>query len=89
MWGKDDNFHKISQVHPHKLSLLINVTQSNGKLLPVGSYTERMVTQMIDQVAGIQPLSVTIMNKRESMVELSENDVIINIGIGFPGRAVC
>ena len=34
---------------------LLNVAQSNGKLLPVGNYTERTVTQMIDRVAGVHP----------------------------------
>ena len=35
--------------------------------------------QMIDRVAGVQPLSVTIMNERESMVEVREDDPIINV----------
>ena len=85
--GKDDNLHEIRQVHPHKLSFLINVTQSNGKPIPMGSYTERMVTQMIDQVAGVQPLSVTIMNERESMVELREDNPIIDVSQLIQGLA--
>ena len=50
--GKDEVFPEVSQVCLHKLSLLLNVAQSYGKPLPVGSYTERMVSQMIDRVAG-------------------------------------
>ena len=43
VWGEDDVFHEISQVQPLKLSLLLNLAQSNGKPLPVSSYTERTV----------------------------------------------
>ena len=83
----DDNLHEISQVCPHKLSLLINVTQSNGKSLPMDSYTERMITQKIDHVAGVQPLSVIIMNEIESMVELREDDPIIDVSHLIQGLA--
>ena len=38
--GEDDVFHEMSQVYPHKLSLLLNMVQSNEKPLPVGSYIE-------------------------------------------------
>ena len=37
---EDDIFHESSQVCPHKPSLLLNATQSNGRPLPVDSYTE-------------------------------------------------
>ena len=50
-------------------SLLIKVIQSSGKLPPVGSYTERLVTQMINRVVGVQALSVTIVNEKEVFVE--------------------
>ena len=78
-WEEDDIFHEISQVCPHQLSLLLNAAQRSGKPLPAGSYTERTVTQMIDRVAGVQPLSVTIMNEREATVELREDDPIIDV----------
>ena len=80
-------FHEISQVCPHKFSLLLNVAQSSGKPLPVGSYTERTVMQMIDKVAGVQPLNVTIMNKREAIVELREDDPTIDVSQLIQGLA--
>ena len=42
---------------------------------------------MIDRVAGVQPLSVTIMNERESMVELKEDDPIIDVSQLIQGLA--
>ena len=35
--------------------------------------------QMIDRVAGVQCLSVTIMNEKEEIVELKEDDSIIHV----------
>ena len=51
--AEDDVFHKTNQVQPQNLSLLIDVIQSSGKSLPVSSYTDRLVTQMTDRVAGV------------------------------------
>ena len=59
--------------------LLLNVVLSNGKPLSVGSYTERMVTQMIDRVAGVQPFTVTVVNEREAVVEAREDSPIIDV----------
>ena len=89
MWREDDVFHEISQVCPHNLSLLLNVAQSSGKQLPVSSYTERTVIQMIDKIAWDQPLCVTIRNKREAIVELKEDDPIINVLQLILGLASC
>ena len=63
----------------------MNVVQSSGKLLPVGSYTERLVSQMVNRVAGIQPLAVTVMNEREAIVELKDDNPIIQVSQLIPG----
>ena len=85
--GEDNVFHEISQIFQHQLSLLLNMAQSNRKPLPVGCYTERMVMQVIDRVAGVKPLSVTIVNERESMAELKEDDPIIDVSQLIQGLA--
>ena len=58
-----------------------------GKPLLVGSYTERSVTQMIDRVAGVQPLRVTIINEKEAIVEMKEDDPIIDVSQLIQGLA--
>ena len=85
--GGDDIFYETKQVHVHSLLLLINVVQSSGKSVPVGSYIERLVTQMVNRVLGVQPLGVTIMNEREEIVELKEDDPIIKVSQLIPGLA--
>ena len=42
---------------------------------------------MIDRVAGVQALSVTIVNEKEAIVELKENDPIIDISQLIQGLA--
>ena len=54
--GGDDVFHETNQMCLHSLLLLINVVQSSRKLLPVGSYTEILVSEMLNRVVGVQPL---------------------------------
>ena len=85
--GIDDIFHEISQVSPHNLLLLLSVAQSSGKQLAVGSYTERSVTQMINRVAGVQLLSVTVVNEKEAIVELKEDDPIMDVSQLIQGMA--
>ena len=35
--------------------LLLRVTQSNGKPLPIGGFTGRAMSQMLHEVAGVVP----------------------------------
>ena len=68
----DETFHETNQVCLHNLLLLIKVVQSSRKLLPVGSYTERLVSQMVNRIVGVEPLGVTVMNVIDMIVELRE-----------------
>ena len=79
MYGGDEIFHGIDQVCQHNLSLLMKVIQSSGKPLPIGSYTERLVTHMVHRIAGVQPLGVTTMNEWDAIVELREEDLIVEV----------
>ena len=52
--------------------LLLRVTQSNGKPLPIGGITGRAMSQMLHEVAGVFPKEVVIMNGQEVAMELDE-----------------
>ena len=77
--GGDEIFHEIDQVYKHNLSLLIKMIQSSGKPLPIGSYTERLVTQKLHRIAGVQPPGVTVMNERDATVELRKVDPTVEV----------
>ena len=85
MWGDNDMYHETNQVWPHSLSLSINVVQSSLKPLLVGSYTEILVSQIVNKVVGVEPLSVTVMNEREAIVDLREEDPIMEVSHLIPG----
>ena len=53
-------------------ALLLRVTQSNGKPLPIGGFTGRSMSQMLYEVAGEIPKEVVVMNDQEVMIELEE-----------------
>ena len=42
--------------------LLLRVTQSNGKPLPIGGFIGRAMLQMLHEVAGVVSKEVVIMN---------------------------
>ena len=52
--------------------LLLRVTQSNGKPLPIGGFTWRAMSQMLHEVAGVDPKEVAIMNDQEVVMELED-----------------
>ena len=35
--------------------LLLRVTQANGRLLPIGGFTGRAVTQILHEIVGVTP----------------------------------
>ena len=42
---------------------------------------------MVNRVVGLQPISVTVMNEREVIIELKEDDPIIEVSQLIPGLA--
>ena len=43
----------------------MKVVQSGVKPLPVGSYTERLVSQMVNRIVVVQLLGVTVINEMQ------------------------
>ena len=72
---KQEMFHDIDNSKDQNpppashLSLLMKMTQSAGKVLPVGVITERSVFALVKQATGVVPLGVTVMNDRDVLIE--------------------
>lgn len=58
---------------PHALTLLLRVTQRDDKPLLVGSLTNRKMYEQVLRLTGLEPLSVTIMNEVDVMIEFEES----------------
>ena len=59
--------------------LLLRVTQSNGKPLPIGGFTSRAMSQMLHEVAGAVPKEVVIMNDHEVVMELDKEMSLMDV----------
>ena len=53
--------------------------QSNGKPLPMGGFTDRAMSQMLHEVAGVVPKEVVIMNDQEVVMELEEETSMMEV----------
>ena len=69
---KDDDLHQGDQ-NDQPFVLLLRVIQPNGKPLPIGGFTERAMTQMLHDLAGVIPKEVVVLTDQEVVVELGGN----------------
>ena len=51
------------------LAMLVCCTQIDGRVLPVGSLTERKLLKEIQRVTGVSPIAATKVSDREVLVE--------------------
>ena len=59
------------------LSMWIRVTRNDGRLLPIGSFTERQIMRVVKNVTGINPLEVTVIGKGQALLAFEQGvDVI-------------
>ena len=75
----DNTFHGRENPKQHNLSLLMKVTQSSGKPLPVRCFTEQLVVQLFQKTVAVTPLSVAVMNYRDVVVDFELEVSIIEI----------
>ena len=61
--------------------LLLKVTISNGKPLPIGGFTGRAISQMLHEVVEVVPKQVVIVNDQEVLMELEEETSIMDAGL--------
>ena len=66
----DDHYRGDQNDQP--FVLLLSVTQTNGKPLPIGGFTGRAMAQMLYEIAGEIPKEVVILTDQEVVVELEE-----------------
>ena len=65
--------------------LLLRVTQSNGKSVPIGGFTGRARAQMLHEVAGVVPREVVIVGDQKVVVELEEEMSLMEVSRAIHG----
>ena len=65
--------------------LLLRVTQTSGKSLPIGGFTGRAMAQMLYEIARVTPREVVILTDQEVVVELEVETPIMEMSWGVHG----
>ena len=78
------DLHRGGQ-HDQPFVLLLKVTQSNGRPLPIGGFTGRAMAQMLHEVAGMVLKEVVIMSDQEVVVELEEDTPMMEVSRAMHG----
>ena len=61
------------------------MTQANGKPLPIGGFTSRVMAQMLYKIAGVTPKDVVILTDQEVVIELEMETPIMEVSRAVHG----
>ena len=64
---------------PSNLTLLLKEVQISGKLLPVGSFTMRVVADKINKMTGFYPTEVEIMNGQDVVIKFDPEISVVEV----------
>ena len=59
--------------------VLLRVAQANGKPLPIGGFTSRVMAQMLNEVTGVTLREVVILTDQEVVIELEIETPIMEV----------
>ena len=79
----EDTF--VGDQNEQQFALLLRVTQSNGKPLPIGGFTGKAMSQMLHEVAGVILKEVVVINDQEVVMELEEETSIMEVSRAIHG----
>ena len=68
-------------VDDNELSMLLRVHQNNGRALPLGSFTERKISQVVHGATGVAPDALTLLGPDEVLLEFEKEASVVQVGI--------
>ena len=71
-------YHDIDE---NELSMLLRVNQLSGKTLPIGSFTERKISQMIHEATGVVPIALTLLSPKEVLLEFKRATSVVEVAM--------
>ena len=71
-------YHDVDE---NELSMLFRVSQLSGKTLPIGSFTERKISQMIHRATGITPVALTLLGPKEVLLEFEKATSVVEVAM--------
>ena len=70
-------------VEENELSMLLRVHQNNGRALPIGSFTERKISQVVQGATGVTPVALTLLGPNKVLLEFEKETSIVGVGIAM------
>ena len=61
------------------LALLLKIVRSNGESLPYGEVNEDLINGMVKEIAGIRPLTISILNDQDALLEFDLDVVVTSV----------
>ena len=55
------------------------MTQANGKPLPIGGFTSRVMAEMLYKITGVTPTDVVILTDQEVIIELEKEIPVMEV----------
>ena len=71
-------YHDVDE---NELSMLFRVSQLSGKTLPIGSFTERKISQIIHRATGITPVAFTLFGPKEVLLEFEKATSVVEVSM--------
>ena len=68
-------------VDDNDLSVLMRVYQNNGRALPIGSFTERKISEVVQGATGVIPTALTLLGPKEVLMEFERETSIVEVGM--------
>ena len=68
-------------VDDNELSMLLRVHQNNGRALPIGSFTERKISEVVQGATGVAPTALTLLGPKEVLMEFERETCVVEVGI--------
>ena len=65
----------------NELSMLLRVSQLSGKSLPIGSFTERKISQVVQGTTGVAPIALTLLGPSEVLMEFEQSTSVVEVAM--------
>ena len=68
-------------IDDNELSMLLRFNQLSGKTLPIGSFTERKISQVIHGATGVAPVALTLLGPKEVLLEFEQVTSVVEVAM--------
>ena len=73
-------YHDVDE---NELSMLLRVSQRSGKTLPIGSFTERKISQVVQGATGIAPIALTLLGPKEALLKFERVTSVVEVAMAL------